>query len=391
MSPVFERRPPPRSPSRADRTQPGGPSPEVLAAARVEAAADGTLAGTTGRRRPIARLLVIAGPRNGAECALTEGVTTLGRGGDNAFVIPDLSVSRRHSRIERDGKSWVLFDEGSGNGTRVGGQGVKRKKLRDGDRIEMGDTVAQFVAPGGIVARGTSRKPGGGRRKLVASAVAAALSTAAAAGLAVHGQRLRGRDELRVEREETRALARRRLDQARLLLASGNVAEALMHLRVAAELAPDAEIARTLATVELEQGAGAAPAAAVVPPPRAEVRPLRSSRSLVAATVRLERRPSAAQELDLAVAATDDELPAAAAHARAAVAADPASAAARHRQGELQTRIHDLYLRAYVVREDDREEARKAFRLVIAALPADDETAQKAKRWLDKIEGKAAE
>ena len=52
-------------------------------------------------------------------------------------------------------------------------------------------------------------------------------------------------------------------------------------------------------------------------------------------------------------------------------------------------RAKEIYLRGYVAKDDDVESARKAFKLVIATLPAC-ATAQKAKRWLDKLDGKVS-
>ena len=64
------------------------------------------------------KLVVLAGPKAGAEYELPEGVLTLGRGADNAISIPDVSVSRKHVRLEREGPDAVrVTDLNSGNGT----------------------------------------------------------------------------------------------------------------------------------------------------------------------------------------------------------------------------------------------------------------------------------
>jgi hypothetical protein len=104
------------------------------------------------------------------------------------------------------------------------------------------------------------------------------------------------------------------------------------------------------------------------------------------------RKALSAQHL-LAAAAlkADDQLPLAAAHLRAAAEASPSSQSARDALRRLHDRVHDLYLRGYVAKETEPAEARRCFGLVVQALPGSDETAQKAKRWLDKLEGKAAE
>src|SRR4051794_24875826 len=108
------RKPAPKAPEAVESTDPGGPSPEVLAKARkirpgdapdapVKAGpGDATLVydKNKGRARlPVAeqpRLVVTAGPRKGAEHSLADDNTTIGRGSDNVLVIPDISVSRQH-------------------------------------------------------------------------------------------------------------------------------------------------------------------------------------------------------------------------------------------------------------------------------------------------------
>jgi hypothetical protein len=52
-------------------------------------------------------------------------------------------------------------------------------------------------------------------------------------------------------------------------------------------------------------------------------------------------------------------------------------------------RAKELYLRGYVAKDSDADTARHSFKIVIETLPPGDETAQKAKRWLDKLNGKA--
>jgi len=103
------------------------------------------------------------------------------------------------------------------------------------------------------------------------------------------------------------------------------------------------------------------------------------------------RKALASRHLAVAAAlAKDEELPRAARHLRAAAQADPKSPEAEARLRQLSSRANEIYLRAYVAREDDPEQARRAFRTVAESLPPDDELAQKAKRWLSALEGKGA-
>jgi len=58
---------------------------------------------------------------------------------------------------------------------------------------------------------------------------------------------------------------------------------------------------------------------------------------------------------------------------------------------EVVAKVKDVYQQGYFEKESDPEAAKKAFKVVVQALPASDELQQKAKRWLDKLEGKGAE
>ncbi len=89
--------------------------------------------------------------------------------------------------------------------------------------------------------------------------------------------------------------------------------------------------------------------------------------------------------------ASDDQLAAAATHLRYAVADDPDNDAAKKQLAEVISKVKDLYQQGYFEKESDPDAAKKAFKVVVQALPASDELQQKAKRWLDKLEGKGGE
>jgi pSer/pThr/pTyr-binding forkhead associated (FHA) protein len=71
---------------------------------------------------------------------------TFGRAGDNSAVLSgDDFASSHHARVEaqRDG-IWIL-DLGSTNGTWVNGERMDgRRKLREGDRVKIGQTELRF-------------------------------------------------------------------------------------------------------------------------------------------------------------------------------------------------------------------------------------------------------
>src|SRR4051812_11483353 len=269
------------APAGSDKTHAGGPSAGVLAAARAgshRGPQDATLVSAGEKPAPGApRLVVTRGPRKGTELALLHDVATLGRGRENSLVIPDISVSRRHARLQRAGGRWRVLDEGSGNGILVNGAPEHGCLLRDGDEIALGDTRLQFVDSGGVVARG---RPAARRLRSVAPlAVACCLAAGvlAAAGI-VHLRRTRHAAEMaRDHHQQSRALAQRQLHAGTTLLSAGRKAEARIKLAVASELDPaDAEIAHAMDALVREEAAGSQappPASRKEPAAAATVRP----------------------------------------------------------------------------------------------------------------------
>ncbi len=72
-------------------------------------------------------------------------VTVLGRSPESDIIILDPYVSARHAEIVLAGAGFILRDLGSANGTYVNGRRLRRKRvLRRGDRLELGDTVFRF-------------------------------------------------------------------------------------------------------------------------------------------------------------------------------------------------------------------------------------------------------
>ena len=578
----------PGSAPASERTDPGSPPPvpdREQGAPAQAGPGDATLVydKNKGRARGASPLLVaVAGPRKGSEFPLTEERTTIGRGSDNVLVIPDISVSRQHVVLQREGDRWVVLDQGSGNGTRLNGRGITRHALRHGDEIAMGDTVVQFVEPGGVVVRGAravvpesalrteerpevtsakaSPRPSLKRRAPLYAAIFGALLIAFGAGLVRKQRQDRARQDA-AQGDEGGALAQQRFQEGVTLLKQGKWVEARDKLKIAAELdGKDPEIARYLETTqaeapraqalsaaraalarkdfgaarvalqaipddsaladgahELEQqiraaldaavrearlraesgdAAGASDALAPVlaaepsradalavkeaigpqrrpstaaPPPRreraarqatpaedhspdtAQVVEAYLSGDIGAALERAQLNPHAQRllgqlqqfdsayqdgvakmmahksnealkaletaahadaaiaggkdsrlgrevrkslsslhyQLGIASVQTDEGLPQAATHLRAAVAADSGNDLAQQQLAQVIERARDLYLRGYVAKDSDADAARHSFKIVIETLPAGDETAQKAKRWLDKLNGKA--
>jgi pSer/pThr/pTyr-binding forkhead associated (FHA) protein len=89
--------------------------------------------------------LTITGPRP-LTVELTESVV-IGRDPGCGVVLDDVTVSRRHAELRRDGNLVVLEDLGSLNGTYLNRSPVQRAVLHDGDAIWIGDHRMIFRAP----------------------------------------------------------------------------------------------------------------------------------------------------------------------------------------------------------------------------------------------------
>ncbi|WP_439594174.1 FHA domain-containing protein [Microbacterium sp.] len=95
-----------------------------------------------------ALLVVRSGPTAGARYLLDTDVTTVGRHPEADIFFDDVTVSRRHAEITRDGVSFELVDQRSLNGTYVNGERADRSTLRNGAEVRIGKfRLNFFVSP----------------------------------------------------------------------------------------------------------------------------------------------------------------------------------------------------------------------------------------------------
>lgn len=90
----------------------------------------------------------IRGPEAGLALSLAPGTYTIGRARENDLVLKDIAASRKHLRIDVDGRVARLVDLGSGNGTKVNGKRAGECELRHGDVIEIGASALVYSEPG---------------------------------------------------------------------------------------------------------------------------------------------------------------------------------------------------------------------------------------------------
>jgi two-component system, cell cycle response regulator len=100
------------------------------------------------KRLPV--LIVLRGAQIGRRYLLNEQGLVIGRRDTQAsVVIPgDPEISGAHCRIEYDPTSdaYNLVDVGSTNGTRLNGEPITRRtRLRDGDKLLLGQTILKFT------------------------------------------------------------------------------------------------------------------------------------------------------------------------------------------------------------------------------------------------------
>ncbi len=85
---------------------------------------------------------------SGKEHELAQGLTRIGRGGENEIVVVSKRASREHAHLVRDGRHTSLEDKASTNGTYLNGERIQGKSLlRDGDKIGVGEVTFTFHDP----------------------------------------------------------------------------------------------------------------------------------------------------------------------------------------------------------------------------------------------------
>ena len=91
------------------------------------------------------RLVIQRRGRRSQVFRLLQPSVVIGRGKGTDLLLPDISVSRHHARVDRKGDDgYLLVDLGSQNGTKVNGQKVKEHLLQPGDELQVGKFILTY-------------------------------------------------------------------------------------------------------------------------------------------------------------------------------------------------------------------------------------------------------
>jgi len=96
-----------------------------------------------------ALLVIKKGPDAGMSFTINRNVIVVGRHPESDIFLDDVTVSRRHAEIRREGNAFNLLDTGSLNGTYLNRERIETSLLENGDEIQIGKFRLLFFAGAG--------------------------------------------------------------------------------------------------------------------------------------------------------------------------------------------------------------------------------------------------
>jgi pSer/pThr/pTyr-binding forkhead associated (FHA) protein len=85
------------------------------------------------------------GGRSGETFYLDRERTLIGRSPDCDVFLDDVTVSRKHAVVVKDGGAFTIEDQGSLNGTFVNRKRIESARLSDGDELQIGKYRLSFL------------------------------------------------------------------------------------------------------------------------------------------------------------------------------------------------------------------------------------------------------
>lgn len=111
----------------------------------IDQTANTSVTGLVEEKPKKAYLFFLSGPLKGQLFPLTEGTIFIGRQQDSDIVINDKRISRKHLKLKLKGEKAFIEDQGSTNGTFVNGEKIKKKTLKQNDKIHLSPlTIFKF-------------------------------------------------------------------------------------------------------------------------------------------------------------------------------------------------------------------------------------------------------
>ncbi|CAG4913603.1 MULTISPECIES: FHA domain-containing protein [Acidithrix] len=98
-----------------------------------------------GAKNGSALTIVQGGPSAGTSFNLEKDRTSLGRHPASDIFLDDVTVSRRHAEIVREGDEYTISDVGSLNGTYVNHKRSDFEVLKSGDEVQIGKYKLLFL------------------------------------------------------------------------------------------------------------------------------------------------------------------------------------------------------------------------------------------------------
>ena len=92
-----------------------------------------------------AMILIARGSHKGSRFLITAEGASIGRSAESAIFLDDVTVSRTHATVQRNGKDFVLKDAGSLNGTYINNVSISERVLVSGDEFQIGKFHLLFI------------------------------------------------------------------------------------------------------------------------------------------------------------------------------------------------------------------------------------------------------
>lgn len=106
----------------------------------------------------MAKLVVLSEGQKGRSYELSVERTTVGRLDDNAFHIPEQSVSSHHAEILLKGSDIVIKDLNSTNGTYINGEKITESVLKPGQILRLGSIELKLEGEGSAAAPASKKQ-----------------------------------------------------------------------------------------------------------------------------------------------------------------------------------------------------------------------------------------